>query len=98
MEETQATLFDTSLYEVEIEQPEVFDKKCSQCEHIIGVRFSNGNLFFCSLMQGMKKYGRYGKKITKSSQACLHYKDAEEEKIPVFDGYFGGDLKGAKRG
>jgi hypothetical protein len=95
-DDNQVSLFGSSLYEVSVQEPPHVEGTCSQCEHIIGMKFNNGNLYFCSLEKGNKKYGQHGKKIKKSNPACWHKKEADGE-IPVFDGYYGGKRNGASR-
>ena len=67
---------------------------CSNCKHIIGVRFQRSNLFFCSI-QGK---GEYGRKIKKSNPNCKFFEDAGDTLIPHGEGYYGGFAsKGLKR-
>jgi hypothetical protein len=75
-----------------VEQP-LATGRCSECQHITAVRFSSSTLFFCS----MKKGGRYGKKIKKSSPACNLKITSADKQLTVLNGYFGGKYGEGRR-
>jgi hypothetical protein len=82
--------------ELFLETKEEIDQKnhCANCNNILGVKFRQIH-YFCKI-QGK---GRFGKKIKKSDLECMSFIKAEDERIPIYDGYYGGKWgEGQKRG
>jgi hypothetical protein len=91
--EEQLELFEDLPEEKKNAEQPLATGRCAECEHITAVRFSNSTLFFCS----MKKGGRFGKKIKKSSPACNLKITSVDKQLTVINGYFGGKYGEVRR-